>query len=69
MHGQTKIKFTERTLFKNELTFLGSFQKLQKATISCSTSVPTGRIFEKFCIWGILKLCRENSVFIKIGQE
>jgi hypothetical protein len=31
--------------------------------------VPIGRIFMKFGIGGFLKICRENSSFIKIWQE
>jgi hypothetical protein len=58
--------------------FLGTFAKSRKATISFIMSVRpyrwnnsanTGRIFTKFDIWEISKICRENSILIKIGQE
>jgi len=62
--------------------FIGTFPKLRKVAISfvmsvmsvclfirlsaCNNSAPTGRIFKKFYICLCLKICRENSIFIKI---
>jgi len=57
--------------------FLGTFAKLRKAKIIFLRSVrpsvhlhgTTGRIYIKFHIHRYLKICRENSIFIKISQK
>ena len=58
---------------------IGAFAKLRKVAISfvisvclfvslfaCNNSVPTGRICVKFYVCLCLKICRKNSIFIKI---
>jgi len=61
---------------------LGAFAKLRKATISFVMSVrlsghpsvwnnstPTGRIFMKFDMTMLSKICKENLSLIKVLQE
>jgi len=57
--------------------FLGAFAKLRKATISFvmsvrtqgTTRLPLDRFSWNFICNDSSKICRENSSFIKIGQE
>jgi hypothetical protein len=76
LHVKKKYHFD---IFATETTsFLGAFANLRKATDSFVMSVCpsawnnsafTGRVLSKFDIWGFLKIYRQNSSFIKIGQE
>jgi len=70
-------KVARRQVFLRLIQFLGEFAKFRKATISFVMSVRAstwnsaliGCIFMKFDVEYFSKICRENSSFIKIGQE
>ena len=64
------------TLYKFVTTQRDGFCQIRQVCLSvcpsaCNNSALTGRIFTKFDIWGFFKkkICRDNSRFIKIGQE
>jgi hypothetical protein len=53
--------------FETGTAFLGAFPKLCPST--WNNSAPTGQIFMKFDFVDFFKICHENSIFIKIGEE